>query len=86
MGDGSLHRDKRVITLHTQGFTLYENLIISNELNTKFGFQTKVIKHKNSFVVQFSSKDANKLGNIINQHMIPSMKYKVPRIILLLMI
>ena len=87
MGDGSIHREKRVLTLHTQGFSFSENKIISYELNKKFGFNTKVKSHKNtSYVIQFSAKDGNKLHNIINSHVIPSMQYKVPRIILLLKI
>lgn len=80
MGDGSLHREGRVLTLHTQGFTKEENDILSTELNKKFGFRTKVITHKNvSHVIQFSTKDANKLHDIISPYMIPSMRYKVPR-------
>lgn len=80
MGDGSLHREGRVLTLHTQGFTKKENDILSTELNKKFGFRTKVITHKNvSHVIQFSTKDANKLHDIISPYMIPSMRYKVPR-------
>lgn len=79
MGDGSLYREGRVLTLHTQGFTKSENYIISSELNQKYDFHTKVVKHKNnSYVVQFSRKDANKLHNMIFSYVIPSMKYKVP--------
>ena len=80
IGDGSLHREGRVLTLHTQGFTKKENDMISKELNQKFSFNTKVIVHKtSSYVIQFSTSDANKVHDLINPHMIPSMKYKVPR-------
>lgn len=80
MGDGSLHREGRVLTLHTQGFTKSENDILSNELSLKYDFHTKVVTHKNnSYVVQFSTIDANKLHDMISPYIIPSMKYKVPR-------
>lgn len=80
MGDGSLHREGRVLTLHTQGFNKEENDILSKELNRKFHFNTKVVSHKNSsYVVQFSTKDANYLHDIISPYIIPSMKYKLPR-------
>lgn len=87
IGDGSLHREGRVLTLHTQGFSWDKNNILSSELNAKFGFNTKVVAHKNiTYVIQFSTKDANKLHDIINLHIIPEMKYKVPRKLLWLKI
>lgn len=79
IGDGSLHRERRVLTLHTQGFSHDENKMISEELNLKFGFKSKVVKHKNNFVVQFVTNDANKLYELIKPHLIPTMQYKLPR-------
>ena len=79
MGDGSLHREGRVLTLHTQGFSHDENKIMSEELNLKFGFKSKVVKHKNKFVVQFTTSDANKLHDLIKPYLIPTMQYKLPR-------
>lgn len=46
MCDGCLQNDKKTIILHTQGFNLKENSILSSELNIKFTLNTKVIKHK----------------------------------------
>lgn len=69
----------RVLTLHTQGFSQDENVMISQELNYKFGFKTKVVKHKNKFVVQFTTSDANKLHDLIKPYLIPTMQYKLPR-------
>ena len=79
IGDESLHREGRVLTLHTQGFSLNENKRISEELNLKLGFKSKVVKHKNKFVVQFTTSDANKLHDLIKPHLIPTMQYKLPR-------
>ena len=53
--------------------------MISQELN---GFKTKVVKHKNKFVVQFTTSDANKLHDLIKPHLIPTMQYKLPRSII----
>lgn len=79
IGDGSLHREGRVLTLHTQGFSQDENKMLSEELNIKFGFKSKVVKHKNKFVVQFTTSDANKLHDLLKPYLIPSMIYKLPR-------
>jgi len=51
MGDGSLNKDKKTMILHTQSYTKTENLILSRELNEKFGFSSPggVILHKKIF-------------------------------------
>lgn len=77
MADGSL--DSNTMTLHTQGFTKIENNILSKELNAKFGFQTKVIAHKEIYsVIKFDSKDAAVLNKLTKPYIIPSMNYKLP--------
>jgi hypothetical protein len=79
MGDGSLNKDKKTMILHTQSYTKTENLILSRELNEKFGFRSEVILHKKKyFVVKFNSKDALTLHNLIKPYIIESMKYKIP--------
>jgi hypothetical protein len=79
MGDGSLNKDKKTMILHTQSYTKTENLILSRELNEKFGFNSEVILHKKKyFVVKFNSKDALTLQNLIKPYIIESMKYKIP--------
>lgn len=79
MSDGSLQKDKKTLILHTQGFTFQENEILSIELNAKFGFNSKVIPHKNKYwVIQLSSKDAKLLKNLIQPHVIECFNYKIP--------
>jgi hypothetical protein len=79
MGDGSLQKDNKTMILHTQSYNEKENHILSNELNEKFGFQTKVIPHKNIyFVIKFNISDASVLNNLIKPYFIPSMEYKLP--------
>ena len=72
-------KNKKTMILHTQGYSQSENLILSKELNDKFGFRTEVISHKNFyFVIKFNSKDAPLLNNLIKPFIIESMKYKLP--------
>nr|YP_009710764.1 LAGLIDADG endonuclease type 2 [Amanita thiersii]QFZ98713.1 LAGLIDADG endonuclease type 2 [Amanita thiersii] len=81
MGDGSLQKDGKTLILHTQSYTQTENLILSKELNEKFGFMSEVILHKKIyFVIKFNSKDALKLHNLIKPHIHESMRYKIPLI------
>lgn len=79
IGDGSLQKDRKTMILHTQSYTKTENLILSRELNEKFGFRSEVILHKKKyFVIKFNSKDAITLHNLIKPYIIESMKYKIP--------
>lgn len=81
MEDGSLQKDRKTMILHTQSYTKPENIILSEELNTKFGFTTEVISHKEKyFCVKFNSKDALLLHNLIKPYMHSSMAYKIPKV------
>src|SRR5258705_751119 len=76
MGDGSLN--KKSMILHTQSYLEEENLILSKELNDKFGFKTKIVPHKNKYwVISFSSLDTVLLNKLIKPYMLPSMNYKL---------
>jgi LAGLIDADG DNA endonuclease family len=79
MCDGSLQKDKKTIILHTQGFSLKENSILSNELNLKFKLHTKVIPHKKKYyVIQTSKDDGDCIYKLIFPYVICSMEYKLP--------
>ena len=79
MGDGSLHTDNKTMILHTQGYNETENNILSEELNEKYNFKTKVIPHKKKyFVIKCDSSDASVLSILIEPYIIPSMRYKLP--------
>lgn len=81
MGDGSLQNDKKTMILHTQSFTYDENLVLSNELNEKFGFSSEVILHKKIYwVIKIPSSDALLLYSLIKDFIHSSMKYKLPTI------
>lgn len=76
MGDGSLN--KKSMILHTQSYSEEENLILSKELNDKFGFKTKIVPHKNKYwVISFSTEDTVLLSKLIKPYIIPSMVYKL---------
>lgn len=79
MGDGSLQNDRKTMILHTQSFTYDENLVLSNELNEKFGFYSEVILHKKIYwVIKFPSSEALLLYSLIKDFIHSSMKYKLP--------
>lgn len=86
MGDGRLHRDKRVLTLHTQSFTFHENIILRKQINSIFKMHSQVKKHKDKYVIQFPTKDANCLHDMLIKYTISEIKYKIPRKIVLLKI
>ena len=77
MSDGS--RSGNTVTLHTQGFGLAGNNILSAELNERFGLHTQVKSHKGTmWVVYIPSTDAAKLRALVEPYVIPSMHYKLP--------
>jgi hypothetical protein len=79
MGDGSLQKDRKTMILHTQSYNKNENLILSRELNEKFGFRSEVIPHKNKYwIIKFKSKDALILHDLIKLYIHSSMRYKLP--------
>lgn len=91
MCDGSLTKTKKALILHTQGFTQEESIILSNELNDKFGLHSKVVAHKhnetstrkerNEFTILIPTKDGAELANLITPYIIPSMIYKIPSVL-----
>ena len=75
MCDGSLQKDKKTIILHSQGFSLQENSILSNELNLKFKLHSKVILHKKKYyVIQTAKNDAACIYKLIQPYVIFSMR------------
>lgn len=82
MCDGSLQNNTKSMMLHTQSFTKEENRLISDELNRKFGFHSFVKSHKTIYYVIFiPTEDAKLLVDLIKPWMIPSMLYKLPKVI-----
>lgn len=60
-------------------FSQMENQSCSDQLNELFGWNTKVIFHKNIyFVIEIPSENASQLYKLISLFMIPSFYYKLP--------
>ena len=81
MCDGSLQKDNRTLVLHTQSFSLQENTLLTRELNKKFHLHSRVISHKTHYyVIEFPRQDSNKIAALIENYLIPSMLYKLPKV------
>jgi len=79
MSDGSLQKDHKTMIIHSQSFTQVENELLSKELNAKFGLDSCVIPHKDTYwVIQIPAKDAAVLYQHIAPHMLPYFNYKLP--------
>lgn len=80
MCDGSLQKDGQTMILHTQGFNFFENTLLSNELNQKFGIDSNVIVHKHKYyVIKIPKYNYAILYNIVSEYIIPSMRYKIEK-------
>ena len=80
MCDGSLQKDNRTLNLHTQSFCLEENSILATELNTKFHLHSRVISHKTHYyVIEIPRHDSETLVALLENYVIPSMLYKLPK-------
>lgn len=65
--------------LHTQSFSYDTNIILSMELNNKFNLNSNIITHKDKYyVIKIPKENFEVLKNLIKNHIIDSMKYKLP--------
>jgi hypothetical protein len=81
MCDGSLQKDGKTLILHTQGFDLSENTLLSFELNQKFNLCSQVKKHKQKYyVIEIPKQDYAVLYNLVSEYMIPTMRYKIEKL------
>jgi len=79
MCDGSLQKNNHTLILHTQSFSLKENLLLTKELNQKFHLNSRVISHKTRYyVIEFPRQDSQRIAALIEDFLIPSMRYKLP--------
>lgn len=59
------------------GFSFEENTILKNILKDKFNIETKISKTKSYFYLLLNKENTIKLNNIIKDHVIKCMKYKL---------
>jgi hypothetical protein len=65
------------VTLHTQCYTIKEQVIIINVLIVKFRLDCSIHKHKNSYVIYLKRKSLLRNIDYLLPHMHPSMMYKI---------
>lgn len=68
----------KAIVLHTQGFFEKEVSQLAKELEEKFALQSRATKNKGKFVVQISGHSYERFIELIDPHIIESMRYKLP--------
>ena len=79
MCDGSLQKDKHTLILHTQSFSFQENIQLQSEINDKFQLHSRVIRHKKHYyVLEIPRQDSHIVAGLIEDHLFPSMRYKLP--------
>ena len=75
MDDGCY--DKGSIILNTQHLTLKENKALEKILKRKFDLNSGINKDRNHWRLRFFKSEFRKLKNLIEQFVIPSMRYKI---------
>jgi hypothetical protein len=79
MDDGSLDKNKKMMTIHSQSFSYEINSLLSEGINKKFNLNSEVIIHKDKYyVIRIPSKNHKILHNLIKPHLHNSMLYKLP--------
>lgn len=83
MGDGSLNKRDKILTLHTECFNEESNNIISKELNEKFNLNSRVgLSRRNNkiyYMIYIPKKDLSTIQNLTDKYIIDSMKYKIDK-------
>ena len=85
MDDGSYAKRDRRCSLHTNGFTYDENLIIKEWFELRWNLFPKIYSHKEPkrypgkvwYFLNFNTIETKKLLNLIKDYIHPSMKYKL---------
>ena len=77
MDDGSV--DGKTLIIHTSNFKEEEVLLLSTELNEKFGLRSEVKNHKVKYrVIKIPYTDGERMVSLINPYIHESMRRKLP--------
>lgn len=76
MDDGS--RDKNALLINTQAFSIEENIWLTECLWVNFGIEATLHVDKGKPRIYVPKKANARLFELIQQHLIPSMRYKFP--------
>lgn len=81
MGDGSLNKRDKILTLHTENYSEESNIIIKNELNKKFNLECTVgVSYKNNkqyYMIYIPKRNLSIIQSLTDKYIIDSMKYKI---------
>lgn len=81
MDDGSIKSNHhRTIFLNTQGFAIRDLHGLQKALLEKFGIKTQLRADRHQQRIYFSAETVDKFLKIIERHIIPSMRYKLPKV------
>jgi len=81
MDDGSIKSNQhRTVLLNTHGFGKHELQWLQEALSNGYGIETKVRKQKDGHQLYFLSETVDIFLRLIEPHVIPSMRYKLPKV------
>lgn len=79
MCDGYLHKNGKIVTLHTEGFAQQDVERASREVNQKWELHSRVACRRGKyFVIQFSTVDASRLRGLVAPYILECFSYKIP--------
>ena len=80
MDDGSIKSNAhRAILLNTQGFSTKDVERLQKALLDRWGIKTSLRKQENGFQIYVGHESIGKFFSTIFPHILPSMRYKIPR-------
>ena len=80
MDDGSQKSSQsKAVIFNTQGFKVNEVERLCSVLNSKFRFKSKLRRQEEGFQIYISGESYELFKDIVEPHIIPEMKYKIPK-------
>jgi hypothetical protein len=76
MDDGAA--DGKQVRLNTQSFSLDENESLVSFLRAKLGIEASLNQDKGRYRLRITHASMERLRNLVESHVIPSMLYKLP--------
>jgi recombination protein RecA len=76
MDDGAC--DRKQLRINTQCFCEDENRVLVEFLQAKFGIAARLNKDKDRYRLRVGEGSVERFTNLVRQHVIPSMLYKLP--------
>lgn len=77
MDDGYKRRDCRGLHVNTQSYCLEEQRILQNCLKKNFKIDTSIHRQSGKYKLYVPAKGSKRFCNLIAQHIVPSMRYKL---------